>query len=335
MSDPLLIATFAAAACVSLFSSWMLIARIERVGARLGLSESLLGMLAALGGDAPEITAAVSALLAHQSHIGAGVVLGSNVFNLAALLGLSAILAGRIVLHRRVIEMNGAVAMWLAGACLLVVVKVLSPIAGLLVVAVVLAPYLVILGIDHRRLARLHLPPAWSRWLRAAIAEEEIELESAIHPPRGGGRDAVVALAATLVVVAASVAMERVAAKFGTRHGVPEIVIGGVILAAVTSLPNAVAAIYLAGHGKGTAVLSTTLNSNALNVVAGLLIPGVIVGLGARSGQTTFVALSYLGLTAVTLALAYMDNGLRRRHGMIVVAVYVAFLSVLIATAGG
>ena len=50
------------------------------------------------------------------------------------------------------------------------------------------------------------------------------------------------------------------------------------MLAAVTSLPNAVAAVYLASRGRGAAMLSTTLNSNALNVAAGLLLPATITG---------------------------------------------------------
>ena len=48
---------------------------------------------------------------------------------------------------------------------------------------------------------------------------------------------------------------------------------GGWALVVVTSLPNAVSAVYLAMRGRGGAVLSTTLNSNAINVIAGLLIP--------------------------------------------------------------
>ncbi len=100
--------------------------------------------------------------------------------------------------------------------------------------------------------------------------------------------------------------------------------VGGLILAAVTSLPNAVAAVYLATRGRGAAVLSTALNSNALNVVAGLLLPGAIVGLGAPSGQTTFVAACYLGLTAFALAFAYLDRGLRRIPGALIIAFYAA-----------
>jgi cation:H+ antiporter len=331
MSDTLLSVVFVAGVVVSLGSSWVLVVRIERVGARLGLSEALLGMLAALAADAPEITAAVTALARHDTHIGAGVVIGSNVFNLAALLGLAAVVAGRIALHRRVIELGGAVALWTSAGCLLVVVGVLPPLAGLLAVLAVLAPYLAILGIGLERIERTRLPSSWAGWLAEAVREEEQELEVAIHPSRGHARDAVLAAAATLVVVGASIAMERTASELGARHAIPEIVVGGLVLAAVTSLPNAVAAVYLGARGRGTAVLSTALNSNALNVLAGLLIPGAIVGLGAPSGQTTFIAACYLGLTAAALGIAYLDRGLRRLPGALIIAAYAAFVVVLLA----
>jgi cation:H+ antiporter len=333
VSDLLLSVVFAAGVLVSLGASWALVVRIERVGARLGLSEALLGMLAALAADAPEITAAVTALARHDTHIGAGVVIGSNVFNLAALLGLAAVIAGRIALHRRVIELGGAVALWTSVVCFLVVVGVLSPVAGLLAALAVLAPYLAILGMSLQRLARLRLPDAWASWLAEAVREEEQELEVAIHPSRGGARDGALAAVAVLVVVGASVAMERTASELGARHAVPGIVIGGLVLAAVTSLPNAVAAVYLATRGRGAAVLSTALNSNALNIVAGLLIPGALVGLGAPSGQTIFVAACYLGLTAFALASAYLNHGLRRVPGALIIAAYLAFAVVLLANA--
>jgi len=333
VSDPLLGAVFVLAAAVSIGSSWVLVARLERVGARLGLSEALLGMLAALAADAPEITAAVTALIRHDQRIGAGVVIGSNVFNLAALLGLAGVVAGRVALHRRVIELAGVIALWICAVTLTVVTGVFSPVVGLLVVLAVLAPYAVILGVRHERLADLRVPSAWSNWLVAAVSEEELELEVAIHPDRGHARDAVIAAAAVVVVVGASVAMERTAAEVGTRHAVPAIVIGALVLAAVTSLPNAVAAVYLAARGRGAAVLSTALNSNMLNVLAGLLIPTTILGLGAPSGETTFVAASYIAMTVLALGCAYVSCGLRRSTGIVIIATYLTFAGVLLAIA--
>ncbi len=121
---------FVAGVVVSLSASWLLVSRLERLGDRAGLSEAWLGLVAALAADAPEITSAVTALARGQSSIGAGVVIGSNVFNLAALLGLSAVVAGRVAFHRRVMLLAGLPGVWVAAVCLLTVTAVVSPAAG-------------------------------------------------------------------------------------------------------------------------------------------------------------------------------------------------------------
>jgi cation:H+ antiporter len=333
VSDALLSIVFLAAAAVSLATSWLLVSRLERVGARLGLTEALLGMLAALAADAPEITSAVSAMLAGHTKVGAGVVIGSNVFNLAALLGLSALIAGRIALHRRVIAFESVVALGIGAACLLVVLGALSPPVGLVLSLALLLPYLVLLGVPHDRLARVGLPGAWGQWLAQAVMEEEAELLPAIHPRRGGARDAMLAGCAVLVVVAASVAMEQSASTLGQRIAMPQIVVGGLVLAAVTSLPNAVAAVYLARRGRGSATLSTAMNSNALNVVAGLLLPTTVAGIGAASGDATLVAGWYVGLSAFALAAAYRSRGLGRTSGALILCSYFVFSAMLVAVA--
>jgi cation:H+ antiporter len=326
----LAVIAFVAGAVVSLATSWLLVSRIERIGERLGLSEALLGIIAALAADAPEISAAVSALISRQQSVGAGVVLGSNVFNLAALLGLGAVIAGRIDLHRKVVALGGAVALWVAVVCLGVVAGVLPIAVGLTLAVVVLGLYIVLLGTEGQGPHWLRLPQPWWTWLRSAVTEEEIELEGAIRPRPGRRPDAALATIALVVVVAASVVMERAAVGLGQRNGVPPIVVGGLILAAVTSLPNAVAAVYLAGRGRGAATLSTALNSNAVNVVAGLLLPAAIVGLGASSAQGVFVSAWYLALTCLVVAVAYRQRGLSRSAGGLIIAAYAAF-AVLVA----
>jgi len=323
----LTVVAFAAGAAASLLMSWLLVSRLERIGERLGLSEALLGMVAALAADAPEVTAAIAALASHQQRIGAGVVLGSNVFNLAALLGLGAVVAGRIGLHRRVVALTGTVAVWVAVVCALVVLGAVPPLAGLVLAGGVLALYVAVLG---TRGQGLRLPARWRAWLVSAVAEEEQELEQAIRPRRGRWSDATAAAAALVVVILASITMERAASSLGGSLGVPEIITGGLVLAAVTSLPNAVAAVYLAGRGRGAATLSTALNSNTLNVIAGLLLPGTIVGLGAPSGQALLVTAWYAGFTLAVLALAWRHQGLGRLEGAAIITAYAAFTASLI-----
>jgi len=131
------------------------------VGERLGLSEALLGIVAALAADAPEVTSAVAAMAGHQQRLGAGVVIGSNAFNLAALLlGLGAVVAGRIRLHRKVVVLGGVVAMGVAAVCLVVVLSLVPPAAGCVLALLIMAGYTVVLG-GGRGLERAGLPGLW------------------------------------------------------------------------------------------------------------------------------------------------------------------------------
>lgn len=333
MSTPGAAAVFVVGAAVSLGASWVLVSRIERIGSRLGAPEALLGLIAALAADGPEITSAVSALVGHRADVGAGVVIGSNVFNLAALLGLGSIVAGSIELHPRTVAFQGVIALWVAGFCLLEVVGALPDAGATVAVLAAVVPYALIAALVGTAWWRHPSRSPVVRWLTRAIAEEEVELSGAIHPRRGRVVDVVVAACTLVVVIVASVEMEHAATRLGTQFSVPGILVGAVVLAAVTSLPNAVAAIYWARRGLGVATLSTALNSNALNVLAGLLIPTLFFGSAGRSGAATLVAAWYVAATALVVLLAHRHSGVRRNAGWLIVVSYAAFVAVLSAVA--
>ncbi len=162
------------------------------------------------------------------------------------------------------------------------------------------------------------------------MSEEELEIADALKAQRGRTGDAAVAALALGVVIAASVAMERAASAIGVALSIPGAITGGLVLAAVTSLPNAVAAVYLATRDRASATLSQALNSNSLNVLAGLLVPAVLLGLGALTTATSVTAAWYLGLTVLTVALAFGYRGLARGTGIVIVLTYLALLPVLI-----
>ncbi len=323
--------TFVLGTAASLVTSWVLVTRLERVGERFGISEALLGVLAALAADAPEITSSITALSQHQRAIGAGVVIGSNVFNLAALLGLGAVVSGFIALHRRVVVLGGVVATLLSLSCVAAVTNLISDVVALVFSVLVFSLYLAILGMRRQRLHQLALPPRWREWISSAVDEEELELVEAIRPRRGQRVDFFAAAGALVVVVVASMTMERSAVTLGHHFHVADAVIGGIVLAGVTSLPNAVAAVHLAAKGRGAAALSTALNSNSLNVIAGLLVPALFVGLAPTSTSGSVTTWWYVGLTVVTLVLAFSSRGLRRWQGGVIVAGYVVFVVVLLS----
>jgi hypothetical protein len=78
--------------------------------------------------------------------------------------------------------------------------------------------------------------------------------------------------------------------------------------------------------------VSEALNSNNANILVGLCVPAVILGLGSATGIATFAALWMVGMTVAAVALGF-GGGLTRREGGAIVALYVAF-AVVVASAG-
>ncbi|HXW80870.1 MAG TPA: hypothetical protein VEJ84_15315, partial [Acidimicrobiales bacterium] len=76
------IPAFLASAVVSLMASGQLVQALEHLGTHFGTPQVLLGLVAALAADGPELTTAITALLAGQHAVGLGVLFGSNVFNI-------------------------------------------------------------------------------------------------------------------------------------------------------------------------------------------------------------------------------------------------------------
>ncbi len=323
---------FLASAVVSLIASDQLVKALERLGTEFGAPQVLLGLVAAVAADGPELTSTVTALLSGRHALGLGVLFGSNVFNIAALLGLGPFLANRVTFHQKVVVMEGTVAIGVAVAGFATVSGAVAPVPALVLTLAFFVPYVVIAAVPSERLP---LPVGWKQWLGGALREEVEETKDAYRPMWRAttGLAAATAGVAVLVVIGASVLMEHSASVGGTALGLPQVVIGGVVLAGVTSLPNAVAAVYLARVGKGAATLSVAMNSNTVNVVGGLALPAVIGGfvVSHLGGGTVFAGAFYLAMTVFVIALAYKGRGLSRGAGGLLLGAYAAFLAALIA----
>src|SRR5919197_6246765 len=105
----LFVLLFLGSLAVTLIAAAFFARRLDRVGLHLGLPETLLGLLTALAADAPETSAAIAALVKGAHDVGLGVILGSNVFNLAAMVGFSAIVWGGIRIRPEALAVEGAV----------------------------------------------------------------------------------------------------------------------------------------------------------------------------------------------------------------------------------
>ena len=94
---------------------------------------------------------------------------------------------------------------------------------------------------------------------------------------------------------------------------------------------NLLTAVRLALHGRGAAVVSEALNSNSLNVVAGLALPGLVLTLGSASWLERFSVWWLVGMTIFAVGLTYAGRGLRRAGGASIVLLYLVFAAVFAA----
>ena len=84
MPVALAVPLFIASLTVTLSAARLFARRLDIVGTRFGLSETVIGLLTALAADGPELAAAVIALAKGEHEVSAGVVVGSNIFNIGA-----------------------------------------------------------------------------------------------------------------------------------------------------------------------------------------------------------------------------------------------------------
>jgi len=322
---------FLIAVTVMSWASVRLTTALECVGARLKFSEGLLGVVTALGADAPEICSASVALLSGHNEVGVGVVLGSNIFNLAALLGLSAIVAGRVNIGRQGLWLSGGTSLIVSLVVTALVLRWISVGLSLALVVLALVPYVWLLAMRPAQIAALALPVAAKHHLGLAVGHVHRDARQRRMLQHPAWQDMLWLAAALALVIGSSVGAVHSAVWLGERWGISHGIVGILVLSALTSVPNVIAAVQLAREGRGAAVVSETLNSNTLNILAGLCLPALLLGFAPPSGLLVFVVFWLLGMKLVALAAASGRHGLQRGGGIVLVVLYLLFAGVVVA----
>lgn len=324
---------FIVSLAVTLVAARSFAARLDRLGWRFGLPEALIGLLTALAADGPEISSALFALAKGEHGVSVGVLVGSNAFNLAAMIGVSGLLAGSVRLARGTLLLEGlaGAAVTLIGAAVLL--GWLAPVVAAVLAACVLLPYLLLVIGGSELLARHrdadHLLGALARTLQqrpqTATARRVFSSDDpARHLP---GR---VVLDVALIV-AGSAGMVQSALTLGQRWGVSTAILGMLVLAPLTSVPNAITGVRLGLAGRGAALVGEAFNSNTINLTAGVIVPSLFVSLAALS-CTAKLQLGWLfAMTCVCLLMLVPARGMRRFQAAVLVGLYVGFVAVQLA----
>ncbi len=321
-------AGFLAGLAVTLVASDIFARGLTRLGTKRGFSEGLLGLLGALGADSPELSSAVIAITAGAGSVGVGVVVGSNLFNLAALLGLSAIVARGVRIRTGPLILDAAVGLYVIAAVVVMLSGLLSAGVVTLLILPVVTVYLLLLAVPRPRLRRFR---PLVRSVPQNLFEIAYDVDHDLPRSRHGSWVPVLLVPVALAgVVGGSYVMVHEALAAQTWLHLSAAVLGTLVLAALTSLPNLYVALHFARRDRGTALFSSAMNSNTINLLGGLVIPALFIGTATARGSLAYFTW-LVALTLLALLAPLPRSRLSPITGGVIIAIYLVFVGLRVA----
>jgi cation:H+ antiporter len=285
------------------------------LGKRLHMSPLVAGLtLVAFATSAPELAISLNAALKNLPGLAIGNVIGSNICNLALILGVVTIIKPapvRQTLVRRDVLVMAITTLLVPG---LLLDGELSRIEGTLLILSIVA--YTVLTVWHARATRSQRSP--EEHLVPTITDNVI-------------LNVLLAVAGIALLVAGSRIFVDASAAIAQLMGVPDGAVGLSAAALGSSLPELSASIIAAKHGQPEMAAGNLIGSNIFNLLMILGATSVVRPL--TMGSVTLVDLGVMiAVTALALGLMLTRARLQRREGIVLVAVYSAYMAWLFAT---
>ncbi len=333
-SLPVTLGIFLVSLLIVIATSARFTRKLEELCEALHLSIGVLSLLSALGANVPNYVSSAIAILSGHIDVGIGIIVGSNIYNIAIILGLCALLnpeRSGITLNVQEKRDVGVIAWYTLAIIFLAFVVVCWLPGGPLITFLhhssnfhVLVLLSSILGLGVFGALLLHI-------LRRTHGGEGITLHH--HEPERKAPLSILLLSSevifTLVVALGGVlVMVQSGQTLTTDLHMPPILAGLLVLAVATSLPNTVVAISLVRTGETAACIEEVYSSGSINAALGIVIP--LVFLQGMLGDRFLLLLDApLTLTLFSVVLFSVLRGrISRGLGVFLLGVYVAWILV-------
>ncbi len=271
------------------------------------ISPGIIGAtIAGFATSSPEMSVSVTAALAGKPQIALGDALGSNVVNVALILGLALTISG-IQSPRGTVKRDFPVALLIPIITgILFLDGVLSRLDGVLMLGMFVA------------------------WLGAATVEARRQ-RSAAEQVLGLPRRGLVVLSCVgglgLLILAGNLVVDG-ARGIALAFGIDEFIVGATVVAVGTSVPELATTTMAKLRGHDEVGLGTILGSNIFN---GVLIVGVAATIHPIIVPWREVAITLIfGLLAVAITYPPRIGFIERRRGVMLLVLYVAYLATIL-----
>ena len=275
----------------------------------LGITPLVIGLtVVAFGTSSPELVVSIEAGISGNSEIALGNVVGSNICNIALILGVAALIKPMKV-DRSLMKTD---VLYMIGFTLLLIIFVIdgdiSRIEGAVFVALIIA-YIVMTGIISRKKNTIDIP-------------DEIKEEmKAKRKPITNIFFIVIGLA--MLITGATVFLEG-AVAIAKYAGVSNAIIGLTLVAFGTSLPELATSIVASMKDHNEIILGNAIGSNIFNILLILGVASVILPISAAGFDNVDFGVM-LGVSIIIIPLAYQKMTVTRWNGVFLLLIYIAY----------
>jgi cation:H+ antiporter len=304
----------------------LLVRGASKLALSFGISPLVVGLtIVAFGTSAPEMAVSVGAVLGGKTDIAVGNVVGSNIFNVLFILGLSALITP-LVVNVQLIRQEVPI---MIGASLLLLVMALDGRIGMaegaFLFALLLA-YTVFLVLQSR----------------AETQAARDEYAGEYKPAAPGGWDSRLPVQLLLIVVGLGLLvlgadwLVTAAVTFAKALGVSDVVIGLTIVAAGTSMPEVAASVTAAFKGERDIAVGNVVGSGTFNILGCVGLSGIAAGgagLAIPPSVLNFDIWVMLATALACLPVFLTGREIARWEGGVFLLYYAAYVAYLILAA--
>jgi len=281
---------------------------------RLGLTPLIIGLtIVAFGTSTPELVVSLGASLSNQADISIGNVVGSNIFNIGIILGLTALLCP-VKVSLQVIKHDCPIMIAVSLLALFLITEgTISRLAGIVLFTALVAY------------------TGFTIWLAKREVSAEIERQFQDGVPSQSKSlyiDLLFIVGGLLLLVAGSRLLVVSATDIARVMGISEAVIGLTIIAAGTSMPELATSIVAALRRQPDIAVGNVVGSNIFNILGILGVASIAKPLSA-TGITKLDLWVMVVFSIALLPLLYTDLKLQRWEGGLLLLGYGAYLWVL------
>jgi cation:H+ antiporter len=288
----------------------------SRLAAAFRVSPLIIGLtVVAFGTSAPELAVSIEAALAGQANIAIGNVVGSNIFNVLFILGVSALIVPLIV-SAQLIRLDVPLMLALSiGVYLMAVDGSLSRMDGAILVAGLVA-YVLFLIVQSRR-------DNTAADVAAAARSIPQEPTAAVGDP-GWLLNLGLILGGLALLILGSRWLVDAAIAFAHYLGVSDLVIGLTIVAAGTSMPEVVTSIVAALRGERDIAVGNVVGSNIFNIMGVLGIASAVApnGIDVSAAVLAFDFPIMIAVAFACVPIFFTGGIIGRREGAVFLVYY-------------